>query len=137
MKPKLKVLFYGMTHEHAPGKFETLKKLTDVFEVIAVVDDRPRNSPMYRDRTYPMPDYERYPIIGENEVDRFIASHRPDVVFVEVTNCDLMEIAGKFAARHTYALRQTVRRSDGAVPHDRGRVPQTQSAVPDRLHVPR
>ena len=29
MKKPLRTLFYGMTHEHAPGKLETLKKLTE------------------------------------------------------------------------------------------------------------
>ena len=45
MKKPLRTLFYGMTHEHAPGKLETLKKLPDEFEVVAIVDDRPRKSP--------------------------------------------------------------------------------------------
>ena len=45
MKKPLKTLFYGMSHEHAPGKLETLKKLADDFEIVAVVDDRPRKAP--------------------------------------------------------------------------------------------
>ena len=38
----LNVLFYGMTHEHAPGKLESLKRLGDDFKVDAIVDDRDR-----------------------------------------------------------------------------------------------
>ena len=93
MKRPLRTLFYGMTHEHAPGKLETLKKLTDDFEIVAIVDDLPRKSPMYRDQAWDAADY---PIVSEAE-----AWSIPDidVGFVEVTNCDIMEIAAKFAER--------------------------------------
>ena len=50
MKRPLKTLFYGMTHEHAAGKLATLRKLRDDFEVVAVVDDRPRGTPHFIDR---------------------------------------------------------------------------------------
>ncbi len=93
MKSPLRVLFYGITHEHAPGKFESLRKLPDDFEIAAVVDDSPRGSPMYRD--YPWTP-TGCPVVSEAE-----AWHVPDidVVFVEVTNCDLMEIAAECARR--------------------------------------
>ncbi len=89
----LRVLFYGVTHEHAPGKFESLRRLPEDFEIAAVVDDRPRGSPMYRD--YPW-EPTRCPVVSESE-----AWGVPDidVVFVEVTNCDLMEIASECARR--------------------------------------
>ena len=44
MKRPLRVLFYGVTHEHAPGKFESLRKMPDDFEIAAVVDDAPMAS---------------------------------------------------------------------------------------------
>ena len=93
MKRPLRALFYGITHEHAPGKLETLKKMRDEYEIVAIVDDSPRASPMYRDQVW---DPEDYPIIPE-----FEAWNVPniDVVFVEVTNCDLMEIAAECARR--------------------------------------
>ena len=93
MKRKLRVLFYGTTHEHAPGKFESLRKLPDDFEIAAVVDDAPRGSPMYRD--YPW-EPSGCPVVAEAE-----AWNVPDIdaVFVETTNCDLMEIAAACAAR--------------------------------------
>ena len=93
MKKPLRTLFYGQTHEHAPGKLETLKKMRDEFEIVAIVDDFPRRSPMYRDQEWDTADY---PIVSEAE-----AWSVPDidVGFVEVTNCDLMEIAAKFAER--------------------------------------
>ena len=92
-KRPLRALFYGQTHEHAPGKLETLKRMRDEYEIVAIVDDFPRKSPMYRDQTWDTADY---PIVSEAE-----AWTIPDidVGFVEVTNCDLMEIAAEFAAR--------------------------------------
>ncbi len=93
MKRPLRVLFYGITHEHAPGKFESLRKIPDDFEIAAVVDDSPRKSPMYRD--YPW-EPSGCPVVSEAE-----AWSVPDidVVFVETTNCDLMEIASECARR--------------------------------------
>lgn len=89
----LRALFYGQTHEHAPGKLETLKRMGDVYEIAAIVDDSPRKSPMYRDQRW---DPNGYRIVAEAE-----AWNIPDidVVFVEVTNCDLMEIAAECARR--------------------------------------
>ena len=93
MKRPLRTLFYGQTHEHAPGKLETLKRMRDEFEIVAIVDDFPRKSPMYRDQAWDTADC---PIVSEAE-----AWTIPDidVGFVEVTNCDLMEVAAKFAER--------------------------------------
>ena len=93
MKKPLRALFYGQTHEHAPGKLETLKKMRDEYEIVAIVDDFPRRSPMYRDQKWDTADY---PIVSESEAWKIPGI---DVGFVEVTNCDLMEIAAKFAER--------------------------------------
>ena len=93
MKKPLRALFYGQTHEHAPGKLETLKKIRDEYEIVAIVDDFPRRSPMYRDQKWDTADY---PIVSESEAWKIPGI---DVGFVEVTNCDLMEIAAKFAER--------------------------------------
>ena len=51
MKRPLRTLFYGMTHEHAPGKLETLKRLPGVFDVVAVVDDRKVATPHFQNET--------------------------------------------------------------------------------------
>jgi len=93
VKKPLRALFYGQTHEHAPGKLETLKKLRDEYEIVAIVDDFPRRSPMYRDQTWDTADY---PIVPESEAWKIPDI---DVGFVEVTNCDLMEIAAEFVVR--------------------------------------
>lgn len=90
---RLKVLFYGMTHEHAPGKLETLKRLKDVYEIVAIVDDRPRQAPQHNnekllcDGFRIVPEAEAWTVPGI------------DVVFVETANRDLMEIAAETARR--------------------------------------
>jgi predicted dehydrogenase len=93
VKKPLRVLFYGTTHEHAPGKFESLRTMPEEFEIAAVVDDAPRGSPMFRD--YPWQP-SGCPVVMESE-----AWSVPDidVVFVEATNRDLIEIAAEAAAR--------------------------------------
>lgn len=93
MKRPLRTLFYGLTHEHAPGKLASLLKMRDVFEVVAIVDDSPRRSPMYRDQPW---DPAGCRVVPESE-----AWNIPDidVGFVETTNCDLMEIAAQFSER--------------------------------------
>ena len=49
MKRPIRTLFYGITHEHAEGKFATLMRMPDEFEIVGVVDDRPRGSKFYVD----------------------------------------------------------------------------------------
>lgn len=90
---RLNVLFYGMTHEHAPGKLESLKRLRDVFNVVAIVDDRPRLAPQHNN--------ERLLCEGIGIVSEKEAWQVPDVdvVFVETANRDLMEIAAEAARR--------------------------------------
>ena len=95
MKRKLKVLFYGVTHEHASGKLNTLRALKDDYEVVAVVDDRPRQSPRFVDPAWPIR-LDDMNVIPESKA---WSLSDVDVGFVETTNRDLMEIAGRFAAR--------------------------------------
>ena len=93
MKKRLRTLFYGMTHEHAPGKIKTLRKLTDDFEVVAIADDRVRKSPTYHTDPF---DATGFCVVSEAEA---LAMSDIDVVFVETANRDLMEIARIYAAR--------------------------------------
>ena len=93
MKKRLKTLFYGMSHEHAPGKIATLRKLADDFEVVAIADDTARHSPSFHNMQF---DASGYRIVSESEA---LKISDIDVVFVETANCDLMEIAGVYAER--------------------------------------
>jgi len=93
MKKPLRALFYGMSHEHAPGKIASLRKLPDVFEVVAIADDTPRRSPAFF--TFPF-DASGYRVVSESEAQKMTGI---DVVFVETANRDLMEVAGFYAER--------------------------------------
>ncbi|NLG00767.1 MAG: hypothetical protein GX565_11545, partial [Lentisphaerae bacterium] len=37
---RVRVVQWGMCHEHAEGKFQSLKRLPDDFELVGIVDDR-------------------------------------------------------------------------------------------------
>ena len=98
MKKKLKTVFYGVTHEHAPGKLRTLRKLADVFDVTAVVDDRERTGWTFQDRPL---DLDGFKVLTEEDFDACgkDAYNGVDVALVEVANPRLMEIAQKFLER--------------------------------------
>lgn len=93
MKKPLKALFYGMSHEHAPGKIASLRRLPDDFEVVAIADDTPRRAPSFA--TFPF-DASGCRVVSEAEARAMTGI---DVVFVETANRDLMEVAGLYAAR--------------------------------------
>ena len=89
----LRTLFYGMTHEHAPGKIATLRKLTDDFEVVAIADDRARRGPSFFTAPF---DASGFRVVSEAEA---LALPDIDVVFIETANRDLMDVARIFAER--------------------------------------
>lgn len=93
MKRPLRTLFYGLTHEHAEGKFATLRRMPDEFEIVGVVDDRPRGSKYYVDVQL---DPKGCPIVSEDEA---FAISDIEAVFIETTNSDLMRVAGECAER--------------------------------------
>ena len=101
MKRRLRTLFYGVTHEHAYGKFETLKRLADDFEVVALVDDRPRGTPRSLDERLDVEQAVRdgFRVVSEAEADGLLDGGEVDVAFVETANADLMEVAAKLVAR--------------------------------------
>ncbi|MGN0832206.1 MAG: Gfo/Idh/MocA family protein [Kiritimatiellia bacterium] len=102
MKPtrKLRALFYGVTHEHAYGKFRSLRRLADDYELVAVVDDRPRGTLHFLDERLDVDAVRRagIPVISEADAHE---RHDIDVVFVETANADLMAVASRYAARGT------------------------------------
>ena len=62
---KLRTLFYGLTHEHSPGKLETLKRLQDTYEIVAIVDDRAATPCFFQTDPPALP--EGVPVVGEKE----------------------------------------------------------------------
>ena len=95
MKRRLRTLFYGISHEHASGKLASLRRLSDDFEVVAVVDDRQRRTARFLDPQCPI-DLTGLKVVGEIEAG---GGGDIDVAFVETANADLMEIAGRFVER--------------------------------------
>ena len=91
---KLRVVQFGVSHEHADGKLATLRALPDEFEIAGVVDDRDNTTPRYPLRR---PDalLEGLPILTEEQV---WADKTIDAAFVEVTNCDLIPVAERVLA---------------------------------------
>ncbi len=91
---KLKVLFYGLTHEHAFGKLQTLRGMSDEFEIVAIADDRETATrPVFAD--HPASPGE-FPTVT---ADQALAIDGIDVVFIETTNADLVKAARVFAEK--------------------------------------
>ena len=93
MTRPLRTLFWGLTHEHAAGKLASLRKLSDDFEIVAIVDDRARTAPRHLNE---VADTTGLRLISEAEADRVDGI---DVAFIETANADLMEIAATFIAK--------------------------------------
>ena len=96
MSEKFRVIQVGISHEHANGKYKTLKYMQDSIELIGIVNDR---------------DFARTPrFIGEKEfedykeekfitLDQALNEEKPDAVLIEVPNLDLVPVATMFAER--------------------------------------
>ena len=91
---KLKILFYGLTHEHAFGKLETLRRMDGVYEIVGIVDDRSSATRPYFADHPASPDGFR--VLSEEEA---LALDGVDVAFIETTNADLMKTARIFAEK--------------------------------------
>lgn len=91
---KLRALFYGLTHEHASGKLETLRRMDGIYEIAGVVDDR---------TTATRPNFADHPANPDGfrviSAEEALALDGIDVAFIETTNADLMTIARIFADR--------------------------------------
>ncbi|MBR2425257.1 MAG: Gfo/Idh/MocA family oxidoreductase [Lentisphaeria bacterium] len=96
MKKKLRMIQVGVSHEHALGKFTTLKSMKDTFEVIGVVDD---NDFALTPRFIGADEFESYK--GERFItlDQALNEEKPDGVLIEVPNLDLVPVATMFAEK--------------------------------------
>lgn len=85
---KLKVVQFGICHEHANGKFMTLQKMPGTYELVGVVDETSwSTTPRFGDYSALFKDVPR---LTEEEMYKI-----PDLdaVFVEVPNLDLVPVA--------------------------------------------
>ena len=88
---KLKLVQFGVTHEHAMGKIDSIKKMTDTFEIAGVVDDRASTAarfPQIVDMTH----CENLNMITEAE---FFERNDFDLVVLETANAELAPTALK------------------------------------------
>jgi predicted dehydrogenase len=85
---KIKIAQFGICHEHAAGKIMSLRKMTDVFEIVGVVDDR--NSTAAKFAGNDLKPYEGIKWLNEEELFNI-----PDLqaVVVETPNTDLVPTA--------------------------------------------
>lgn len=95
---KLKVVQIGIRHEHAKGKFKTLKSLPDDFELVGMVDEKEfARTPTYlspADATFELYRDERFITL-----DEVFAMRDLDAALIEVPNLDLVPVAMRFAER--------------------------------------
>ena len=92
---KVKIAQIGITHEHAPGKIATLKKLPEYFEIAGVCDDRSFSKTPYffnGDLSY----YDGLRFMSPEEI---LADESIEAVTVEVPNNELVPMAIRCAER--------------------------------------
>ena len=92
---KIKIAQIGVTHEHASGKFISLQKLPDIYEIAGYVNDLgSTTTPCYVDKLHDC--FKKYPELTLEEV-----FNDPDIkaVTVEVPNNELVPMALKCAEK--------------------------------------
>ena len=94
---RVRVAQWGMCHEHADGKFQSLKVLPDHFELVGIVDDRSSKTPREAKN------YSCYDGVPRITPEQIWADKSIQCVFVEVTNDDLQDVAWE-CAKHGLAM---------------------------------
>ncbi|MBP5640997.1 MAG: Gfo/Idh/MocA family oxidoreductase [Victivallales bacterium] len=85
---KLNVVQIGFMHEHANGKIATLRKMTDTYNIVGVVDERPfSTTPFYLDYSNLFED------LPHLTLEQVFGMSDLDAVLVEVPNLDLVPVA--------------------------------------------
>lgn len=88
---KVRVVQWGICHEHASGKFGSLKKIPDDYELVGIIDDRASKTPRQ------VGSFKLYDGVPRLTEEQLFADKSIDVVFVEVTNDDLVSVGMKCA----------------------------------------
>ena len=93
---KIRIAQVGVTHEHAPGKIMSLKRLPDYYDIAGYVNDLSFNSlpEHYSDHK---PSF--YEGLREMSLDEVLNDPSIQAVTVEVPNNELVSMAMKFAER--------------------------------------
>ena len=87
-KRKARVVLWGVTHNHAKGKFDALRKLKDDYEIVGIVDNSA--SKVMRMAEPKMKNYKDYPKFTPEQV---INEVKPDLAVIEVSNQELVDVA--------------------------------------------
>ncbi len=90
---RAKVVLWGIVHNHAEGKFGALLKLTNDFEVVGWVDDTASTAMRMKD-----PDPKKYAKFPRLTPDQVLNEVKPDLIVVEVSNSELVDVSTKIAA---------------------------------------
>ena len=89
---KARVVLWGIVHNHARGKFDALRKLTNDFEIVGWVDDSA--SKAMRMQEPKVNSYTNWPCFTGEQV---LNEVKPDLIVVEVSNSELVEVSTKIA----------------------------------------
>ncbi len=92
---KIRVVQYGVTHEHAVDKITTLQKMSDIFEIVGVVDDHTTLSPRYP-KVVNISKFDKFPLLSPEEFSR---RNDVELVLIDVTNADIIPTAQKCLAK--------------------------------------
>ena len=88
----MRVVLWGVTHNHAKGKFDGLRQLPDLYEIVGVVDNSA--SKVMRMAEPNLKHYEKYPKYTPEQV---LNEVKPDLVVIEVSNQELVDVAKQCA----------------------------------------
>ena len=89
---RVRAVLWGVTHNHALGKFEAMKKLKNDYEVVGIVDNTA--SKVMRMCEPNMKHYKGLPRFTPEQV---LNEVKPDVAVIEVSNQELIDVALKCA----------------------------------------
>lgn len=92
---KIKIVQIGVRHEHAAGKMDSLRKLTHLFDIVGVVDEKgfAHNATYLENESMMVKPFEG---LTRLTLDEALAMPDLDAVMVEVPNLDLVSVAIKF-----------------------------------------
>ena len=91
-RKRQRVVLWGIVHNHANGKFCALKRLAEEFEILGWVDDSASTAMRMQE---PNKDaYAEYPML---DGDTVLNEIKPDLIVVEVSNSELVDVATKIA----------------------------------------
>ncbi len=91
---KIRVVHWGIIHNHSKGKWDAVRLLKDDFELVGWVDDRA--SKAMRMSEPRVGTYTNYPCFTPQQVFDEV---KPDLIVVETANSDLVEVSTEIA-RH-------------------------------------